>query len=273
MASTQRKLLRTGAAALALALVSWPAAVAGAEDTVAFTIQDSRITESSGLARDPKAKIYWTVNDDGDEGTAYGLTPQGQVKGIVGFRAEPRDVEAVAMHDDALYVGDIGDNRSSRDFVTVYWIDNPEPDNQTVPYRAYDFSYPDGAHDAETLLVDGNGRLYIVTKGLPGGVYRAPKNPSRSEVNELKKVGTAPAFVTDGVFLPDDDKIVLRTYVSVEVLDASTYKTVARATAPLQKQGESIALSLDGGSLLLGSEGKRSSVLEIPIPTSVTDAP
>ncbi len=272
MATPRRRWLRSLAVAPVVALLSWPALVASA-DTLAFTIRDKRVTESSGLVRDTDADLYWTVNDSGDEGTVYGVTDKGNVKGIVGFRARPVDVEAVAMSGDRLYVADIGDNGSKRDFVTVYYFNNPEPDNKTVPFRSLDFSYPDGPHDAETLLVDGDGRLYFVTKGIRGAIYRAPERPSRQGVNELEKVADAPAYVTDGVFLPGGNQIALRTYVSVEVLDASSYETVARAATPYQRQGESIAVALDGKSLLVGSEGKNSPVLELAIPGSVGKAP
>lgn len=272
MATRRRLWARAVAAGLAGILLSAPVVTASAADDVAFTIRDPRVTESSGLTRDTDADVYWTVNDSGDEGTVYGVRPDGNVEGIVGFRAQPRDVEAVAMHDGALYVADIGDNGSRRDFVTVYWLNSPTPDNKTVPYRAYDFSYPDGPHDAETLLVDGNGRLYVVTKGLKGGIYQAPRNPSRQGVNKLIRVADAPAFVTDGAFL-DDDRIVLRTYVSLEVLDASTYETLARDAAPVQKQGESVSVTLDGKALLVGSEGKNSQVLQVDVPSKIGEAP
>ena len=112
-------------------------------------------------------------------------------------------------------------------------------------YKAYDFSYPDGPHDAETLLVDGDGRLFIVTKGAEGGIYAAPSSPSRQGVNELERVGDAPAFVTDGTVLPDG-RFALRTYVSVEIVDPDSYEVVARAATPAQKQGESITTTFDG---------------------------
>ena len=76
------------------------ATVAGAEDTVAFTIKDARITESSGLAVDPAGNLYWTVNDSGDRGVAYGIGLDGTVQGTLNFRAQPEDVEAVAVHED-----------------------------------------------------------------------------------------------------------------------------------------------------------------------------
>jgi len=273
MATTWRTVLRPLAVATAAALLSCPVLPAAAAADVAFTIRDVRITGSSGLVRDPSADIYWTVNDSGDEGTAYGVRDDGNVEGIVAFRAAPRDVEAVAMSGRRLYVADIGDNRARRAFVTVYYFNDPEPNNRTVSYRSYDFSYPDGAHDAETLLVDGSGRLYLVTKEAKGGIYQAPENPSRQGINQLERVGDAPAFVTDGVFLPDGKGIALRTYVSVLVLDEDSYRPVARAATPPQQQGESLALALDGRSLLLGSEGKRSTVLRVAIPRGMGRVP
>jgi hypothetical protein len=261
------------AVAVAALLLSVPVLLATAATTdVAFTIRDPRVTESSGLVRDKRANVYWTVNDSSDEGTVYGVRKDGNVKGIIGFRAQPKDVEAVAMSGRRLYVADIGDNKAKRKFVTVYYLTNPRANNRTVPYRSYDFRYPDEAHDAETLLVNGDGRLFVVTKEAGGGIYRAPRNPSRSKLNKLTRVGDAPAFVTDGVFLPDG-RIALRTYVSVEVLDPKTYRTVARAATPYEKQGESLSLSLKGSKLLIGSEGKNSPVLQIAVPASLGTAP
>jgi len=263
-----RRALRIALALLAAAglAVGLPLAAA-ADDTVAFTITDPRIIESSGLARDPDAGGYWTVNDSGDAGVAYGISPRGEVTGTLTYRADPVDVEAVAMHDGRLYIADIGDNFSDRDVVTVYYLDDARPANQTVPYRSWEFRYPDGPHDAETLLVNDEGRLFIVTKGAPGAVYAAPVAPKRTAVNELERVGEAPAAVTDGTFLPGGDRIALLTvFGRVEVLDASTYQKVAEVTVPAQNQPESLTVSLTGKSLLVGSEGRDSKVYAIPLP-------
>lgn len=250
-----------------------PVGAAEAKDDQSFTIRDLRVTKSTGLARDVRAQIYWTVNDSGSQGTVFGIDPQGNVQGVLGFRGQPEDVEAVAMHDRRLYVADIGDPRRARSMVTVYYFDNPQPDNRTVPYRSYDFSYPDGPHDAATLLVDPRGRLYVVTRERHGGIYAAPPQPSRQGVNELRRVADAPDYVTDGVFLETDNRIALRTYVSVLVLDGDTYRTRARAGTPWQKQSESVALGLGGSSLLLGSMGTRSSVQQVPVPDTLASVP
>lgn len=251
---------------LAMLLASGVPGLASAADKVAFTMRDDRITESSALASDTSGQLYWTANDSGSTGVVYGVGPNGKVRGTLRYRAPVTDVEALAVHENRLYVADIGDNTGSRSMVSVYYFLNPRANGLTVTYNAYDFRYPDGAHDAETLLVDGAGRLYIVTKGAEGGIYAAPTKPSRDGVNELQKVGKAPGLVTDGVFLPGGRQIALLTYSSVVVLDAGTYKQVATATIPAQRQAESLAVDLGGTGLLVGSEGKNSKVYAMAVP-------
>ncbi len=270
----RRVLHGAGSIVVALLLLALFPSMATARPTVAFTIKDPRVVESSGLARDTAAALYWTANDSGAGGAAYGVQPNGKVRGSLNYGAQPQDVEAVAFHNDRLYLGDIGDNSEQRDLVRVYYFDNPRANGLTVDYRAYDLRYPDGSHDAETLLVDGKGRLFIVTKAAgKGGIYAAPKKPSRNGVNHLKRVGTAPALITDGTFLPGDQQIALLSYDSVRVIDADTYKTVATARIPRQPQAESMTVSLDAKSLLVGSEGKRSKVYEMPVPGTGTQTP
>jgi hypothetical protein len=264
---------RVGLLLLATVLLAIIPTVAGAEDTLAFRIKDARITESSGLAVDPAGNIYWTVNDSGDRGVAYGVGLNGKVQGTLNFRAQPFDVEAVAVHDDRLYVADIGDNNDRRSFVRVFFFQSPRANGLTVTYHAYDFRYPDGSHNAETLLVNKSGRLFLVTKDKDAALYVAPKEPQRSSINKLKKVGAVPSGVTDGTFLPDGDRIALLTYSTVYVLNASTYEVLASAPIPAQPQAESLTVSLDRKSLLVGSEGKGSKVYSVPIPSEATPTP
>jgi hypothetical protein len=259
-------------AGLGLLLAGGLPVAAGAEDTVAFTIADPRITESSGLARDVANGLYWTVNDSGDGGTVYGLEDDGRLRGTLNFRARPTDVEAVAVDGNRLYVADIGDNEAVRPMVSVYLLTHPRANGLTVTYNSFDFRYEDGAHDAETLLVAPDGRLLVVTKGAAGGVYEAPSEPSRSGANALRRVGDAPGLVTDGVFLPDG-RIALLTYGSVEVLDGETYAPVSSMPIPSQPQAESLAVNLDGDGLLVGSEGRDSVVYALPLPGGETPAP
>lgn len=243
----------------------WPTAAA-AESKVAFSIEDDRITESSGLTRDPDGNRYWTINDEGS--TVYAVSESGEVTGTFTFRADTVDPEAIAMLDNRVYVADIGDNDEQRELITVYYFDNPSDSGEAVTYKSWDFRYADGPHNAETLLVDSSGRLFIVTKGSKGAIYAAPSDPETAGVNVLDRVAAAPQQVTDGVFLEGDDQIALLTKNSVEVIDAESYDEVASEPMKDQPQPESITLDLAGDNLLVGSEGKNSKVYSMPVPAA-----
>lgn len=245
-----------------------------------FTIRDERIDESSGLAKSRQYEgIWWTVNDSGDTARVFGINNTGKVKAVLSFKAPVKDVEAIAVDKDGtIYIADIGDNKANRDMISVYTI--PEPtklaDATSVKFHRFDFKYPDGAHDAETLLVDPqSGRMFFVTKvakGL-GGFYAAPEAASREGTNELTKIAEGPAGVTDGTFMPDGKVVVLRSYVDVaRVAWGEVPKVVGRAGTPLA-QGESVAVASDeGNSVLVGSEGKGSVVYEMAVPAAKAGA-
>ena len=241
-----------------------------------FTIRDERIDESSGLAKSQKyVGLWWTVNDSGDTARVFGINASGKVKAELSFKAPVKDVEAIAVdREGTIYIADIGDNKANRDMIEVYTI--PEPlklaDATNVKFHRYDFKYPDGAHDAETLLIapETNQMFFVtkVAKGL-GGFYAGPEEASREGTNELTKLADGPAGVTDGTFLPDGQTVVLRSYVDIaRVAWGETPKVVGRATTPLA-QGESVAVGPDGtDSVLVGSEGKSSAVYQMSVPAA-----
>ncbi|WP_051208892.1 hypothetical protein [Propionicicella superfundia] len=256
------------AAALAvtgLAMAAAPPLPARADGT-AFTFTDSRITECSGMATDIERGYYWTINDtEASGGRIYGVRSDGQTLTSIRFGADLVDTEALAYQNGSFYVADIGDNTASRTSVSVYKLTDPQVGSSDAEYTRYRFSYPDGAHDAEGMFLSSTGRIHIVTKEATGAIYVAPEKPSASTVNTLTKVASAPAYATDATRLLDGT-VAIRTYTSVAVYDIATFTQVGSATTPTQQQGESIAQSMDGSSLLLGSEGRYSSVLEVGLP-------
>lgn len=267
---------RAAAVLVALVLAVLPSTfvpdAAAQGGTKGFTIGDGQIANSAGLAADPARNVYWTANTSGPSGRAYALNTDGAVRGTFDFGAHPLDVEALAFAGGRLYVGDIGDTQANRDHITVFHFANPSPGATGGQYRSYDFSYPDGPKDAAAMLVDPQGRIFIVSKGKPGGIYAAPAQPSAAGVNRLTKVSDAPANVTDGTVLRDG-RIALRTYQTVLVLNPSTWQVATRAELPHQPAGESITQSLDGSGLLVGSKGPRSVVDRVGIPTGRGDVP
>lgn len=245
-----------------------------------FTIGDSRIEESSGLAKSHNFDdIYWTINDSGDRARVFGIDQSGKVEMVLNFNADVSDVEAIAVDKDGfIYVADIGDNEANRDMISIYTMPEPKQrgDVEKMTYHRYDFTYPDGAHDAETLLVEpGTNQLYIVTKATKGAaIYAAPPAPSREGTNELTKFAPAPPGVfTDGVFLADGQQAVLRTYTDVQTVAwGETPTVVAKGAAPLG-QGESVALGKTDSTLLVGYDAKDSPVYQVPVPVKKAASP
>ena len=135
-------------------------------------------------------------------------------------------------------MGDIGDNRARRKFVTVYRVSLGVGD-RTVRAPAYRLVYPKRrAHDAESLFADRQGRLYVVTKTFFGGtVYRAPLRLSRSRVNRLQPVGRVREFATDAALMRDGRHLLVRGYDSAGVYDFPSLRRVGDFTLPRAAAG------------------------------------
>ena len=267
------------AAVFALGLVPRPAA--GGQAEVLLRIGDPRVLEASGLAASQRhAGVLWTHNDSGDAARLFAIGRDGRVLATLRFAGvQARDWEAMAVGRDdrgepALFAGDIGDNLGVWPSVTVYRVAEPARlRDATARAERYRLRYPDGPRDAEALLVDPRAnRLYVASKDEAGGsLYQAPAELRGDRVNLLRRVGRVPASVTDGAYSPDGRLLVLRDYRAAYVYAASGGR-LATVPLPLQQQGESIAFSADGGSLLAGSEGAGSEVWRVPLPEAATPA-
>jgi hypothetical protein len=262
------------AAGSALTVVLLGASLTLSGPTPLLRLQDPALLESSGLAVSARHDdVLWTHADGGSVAEVRAVGRSGETVATVTLAGiDPYDPEALApgVDDDgdpALFLADIGDNEEARGDVSVFRFAEPSRlADTTVDATWYRFTYPDGPHDAEALLVHPRtGRLLIATKGFGGsGLYRAPRDlvPSDVGTNELVRVAGVPALVTDGAYLPDG-RFALRTYSSVFVYDRPGHQ-VAAAPLPPQPQGESLAA--DGYRLLAGSEGERSTVYAVPVP-------
>ncbi|MEW2570796.1 WD40 repeat domain-containing protein [Streptomyces sp. NPDC047070] len=255
-----------------LALPAAPAAVAADDDgSDGFTIEDPRITESSGLvASRAHPGVYWTHNDSDDGAFLYAVDSRtGKTVATVTMTGvgRPRDVEAVSMGPNGhLYVGDIGDNLGGTwDHVWIYELPEPkELKDQTIRATQYDVKYADGARDAEALMVHPKtGRVYIVSKNEDGGgLYEGPAELSASGTNTFKRTADIGLWATDGAFSPDGEQLAVRGYFGgiAYKWNNGKPKRQAQLHVPLQRQGESVTYTPDGSTLLYGSEGSGSSV-------------
>ena len=241
---------------------------------VTGAVQTRQARELSGLvASRTQPGVLWAHNDSGDRPRVFALRPDGSVLAdldVPGARAI--DWEDIAIRGGDLYLGDIGDNDERRPSIDVYRVAEPHvpADGTTARAARLRLRYPDGPHNAETLLVDPNsGGLTIVTKQLDGrsGVYVAPaRSPTATTTLRLAarlRLG-AGALVTGGDVSADGSVIAIRTYDSVFAWRRRSGISLAAAlrgrpcvspTRLRDGQGEALALTRDGGAFFTVPEG------------------
>ena len=257
--------------------------------TPVSTIDDPRITESSGLAVSVKHRdLAYTINDSGHLPTVFAIRiSTGKVVGTTNIRgATWLDTEALALRDGTLWVADTGDNAGTRTDAALYSVDEPGRGDHTVVPKRYPVSYADGPKNVEAIAVPpGSGPILLLSKvGAGGLVYRLPAPLRENTENVATPTSrTTPAFTTDSTYTADGKQVLVRNYPVAEVRDAETWDLIRTDVLPNQPQGETIALESSGRSYLIGSEGQDSALLRIayhpyaaspsPTPTPSTAPP
>jgi hypothetical protein len=283
--------------------VLWPVEPAPSTSKQVAILEDKRIKESSGLAlggRDPS--IFWTINDSGGEPCVFAVDRSGRTRAKVRVRdAANFDWEDIARGTGengapALFIGDIGDNLFIRPTIQVYQIPEPEinapgkPVSETETaapqlWRAY---YPDGNHNAESLLVHPQtNRLYILTKSEDGKsalyAFPQPLQPKVSMVLEkvvdlafptLIRAGKRPhdnCMTTGACFAPDGSRMVAATYSSLyewvlppdKPLAEALQQPPVRIEPSLLRQLEGVCYDSDSRTLWVISEHLPTPLLQV----------
>ena len=264
------------------------------------------LVEGSGLAASRvNPGLMWAHNDSGHAPHIYCMAFNGDPCGVWSVTgAESRDWEDMAIGPGPaagrsyLYVGDIGDNVAALRTVTIYRVPEPKVDagsrdstvDTPIPTTAadsIDLRYPDGPHDAEVLIVHPHtGDVYIITKELVSGVYRAVAPLDTTGTTTLELVGRFSIFATladrtGGTISPDGLRVALATYGGgFELLlrtppggapapfDSIWNQTPSRISVPNPGQLEAITYTADGRSVLLMPEGARSSIFRAELQRS-----
>ena len=266
------------------------------EAVTSGTLADGALGEVSGVVESwQNEDVLWVHNDSGDAPQLYAISTEGALLSTWLLTDAPRgDWEDLAIGEASdgsglLYVGDIGDNAQVRDSISVHLV--PEPtvittdEIQSASWDTLTLTYPDGALNAETLLLDPlTDDLYIVTKDYAGatGVYRkaAPHTDGESAVLELvasldfAAEPLSGGATTAGAISPDGRFVIIRTYrTDAYIWLRQPGMSVAEAfagelcpiTLPSEQQGESVGFSVDGSSLWSISEGSGQPVYAIPL--------
>jgi hypothetical protein len=239
-------------------------------------VRVAELPEASGIAasRQQKGKA-WAHNDSG-EAALVALDEQGRPVGRIRISgAEVEDWEAIAAgpcpSGSCLYIGDIGDNNAERERITIYRVAEPRDGRtETSADETLHGSYPDGRHDAETLLVTPEGEMFIVTKGETGptALYRFPRPKQPGSPVGLVAVGKPRGLkssreerITDGAVSPDGRWIALRSirylflYPAADLLSGN-WREAARIDLVSfgEEQGEGVTFA-DNRTLILVGEG------------------
>ncbi len=204
-------------------------------------IDAGQIDEASGIADSRSMPgTLWVEQDSGNPAELTLLGYDGHVRGKLSIpNATNRDWEDISIgpgpqaNVNYLYIAEIGDNAAQYGQYTVYRL--PEPQNLTAavgPVERINFKYPDGARDAEALLVDPQTRdLYIVSKReAKVHLYRLAYPQSTSDVMTAELLGDLPyTYITGGAFSPNGSEIVLRSYTNIVHWNRKSGQSVANA--------------------------------------------
>jgi hypothetical protein len=284
-------LLSSAAPAAASGEASPPAsAAAPGGATRLCSLADPRLPELSGLVAAGDKLL--AMNDGGDRLQLYVLDTGCRVTDVRSAAIDPYDPEDLALAaDGSIWFADIGDNKASRTTVALLAM---RPDGSTTVER---LTYPDGAHDAEALLLAPDGTPYLVTKDVTGvsGVYRPASPLAQGRTTALTRVATVhltptgtpggPAgpvgqlLVTGGAVSRDGRLVALRTYTDAYVwplagsdVAGALAGTPRRVALPPEPQGEAISFTEDGASLVVGGETVPSDIDLVPVAAAAAAA-
>lgn len=238
-------------------------------------------TELSGLAasrRNPGA--LWTHNDSGDTERVFAMDVSARLIGtytVSGTAQQDWEDIAVGPGPEAglsyVYIGSIGGN-SGRHALHVYRAPEPliaaggSPFTTPLPSTVkLEMQYPGSeAYDAEALLADTSGDLYVVTKSYAGvaKVFRYPlaaqDTPATTYTLDLVATLDLGGAITAGDISPDGGEIVLKGYATSYLWPRVGGASVASALgaepcAIPHGNGEALGFSSDAGSYFTITEG------------------
>lgn len=253
-----------------------------APPVMAGRIQLPALNELSGVTTGRRNPDVLFAHNDRDRSDVFALEHDGTLRARVvlagAIVVDPEDLGAGPYPaGTCLFLADVGDNAASRPGCAILRLAEPAiPAGQsadlTAAFDRFPFTYEDGPHNAEGLLVEPTqGALYVVTKpaaGQPSAIYRLP-HPLAAAGNVAVKAATLPVpraadrQASAAAAHPCAPAFLLRTYDKLYEFRAPpgmTFETAFAATptelpSATEAQSEGVTYLADGRGHVSGGEG------------------
>lgn len=238
--------------------------------------------EESGLCASRRhTNILYTHNDSGDGPRFYALdATTAHVKATLNVEgATSHDWEDIACgpcvfgHSGwCVYIGDIGGNTGAGGENKIFMVREPPSihDNTLHVLETLRFTWDE--HNAETLMVDPHGELYIISKvdGGRGKIYHIPMEAWTESSHRYHLTGGQEMPTPDhgrgpvaGDISPNGQEVLIKTYHKIfywNVGDSRDYMkalmhTPAQVPYQQEHQGESVCWEANGSGYYTISEG------------------
>ncbi|HEY0712089.1 MAG TPA: hypothetical protein VGF45_05410 [Polyangia bacterium] len=239
----------------------------------------------SGMAASWRNSGIVYVHNDRDRAVIHALNESATLVATITLTgAMVRDVEDMAVSrcpgGTCLFLADIGNNVNPREEFAIYRATEPTlpimappaPMQVSLAGERFAFRYADGAHNAESLIIDPNGGgVYIVTKvnaGMPSAAYRL-MTFAAGQMNVAMKIADLPVPrandtpATSGTAHPCGAGFLLRTgntLYDFPIAAGTPFEQAFRATPVVlpvatEQQGEAVTYRADGRAIYTTSEG------------------
>lgn len=241
------------------------------------------LPEASGIVSGRKNPgMVYIHEDSGNRPVVFVYDTLGHFRGeIIFVGTQNRDWEDIAIGpgpvdgESYIYVGDMGDNSSKRGKLQIHRIQEPdlsahdpettfslEIKNEDIFTIAY--QYPDGARDAETLMIDPKTRdIIIVTKReVRVHVYKLPYPQSNEDVILAIFKGNLPLrTIVGGDISPNGKEVLLKDYgaiyhwvVQEDIIGTLFHQIPKRVAYVPEVQGEAVGWTWNGNGYFTTTE-------------------
>ncbi len=207
------------------------------------TVVAKHLEENSGIALSSNPSILYGVNDSGGTNQVFGFDIRsGKIKQIITIaNAKNKDWEDLAIEEDVLYIGDVGNNENDRNDQIIYWVENISSyndktntafakstsfileDQEKYPPKKKNFNF-----DIESFFVYKD-HFYLFTrnrsKDFDGTtkLYRLPKKTGFHTAVHIDSFKTCSdqddCQITSATIDPTTGKIALLSYNKVWILE------------------------------------------------------